>query len=129
MLGAPTARHFVIAASLCLATLSSAMAQNMVSVRGSTLNMRSGPGTNYRVVARAPNGTILRNLGCQGTGNSRWCEVETKDGNVRAWVKGTFLRESGPCQPQAVTRGEVRCQWHTDAANVYADMAVGVEAL
>ncbi|WP_291088548.1 hypothetical protein [Hydrogenophaga sp.] len=50
MLAATTARRFVIAAILCSATLSSAMAQNMVSVKGSTLNMRSGPGTHTEVL-------------------------------------------------------------------------------
>ncbi|MFN3495918.1 MAG: SH3 domain-containing protein, partial [Hydrogenophaga sp.] len=50
MLGAPTARHFVIAAGLCLATLSTAMAQSMVSVKGNTLNMRSGPSTQHDVL-------------------------------------------------------------------------------
>lgn len=37
MLAATTVRRLVIATILCSATLSSAMAQNMVSVKGSTL--------------------------------------------------------------------------------------------
>lgn len=59
------------------------------------LNVRTGPGTSNRVVALAPNGAVFRNLGCQGTGNSRWCHVETPNGQISGWVAGRFLRESG----------------------------------
>jgi hypothetical protein len=59
------------------------------------LNIRSGPGSNYRVVALAPNGAVFRNLGCQGTGNSRWCHLETPTGDVSGWASGRFLAESG----------------------------------
>lgn len=98
-----------------------------------TLNMRSGPGTNYKVVARAPNGTVLRNLGCEGSGSSRWCEVETKDGNVRAWVKGTYLKESGGWSsssssssnadeaPELAVRssGEIEVRWSSGCTMLY----------
>lgn len=60
-----------------------------------TLNIRSGPGTGYRVVARAPNGAVFRNLGCRGTGNDRWCHLETPDGRISGWAAGRFLAESG----------------------------------
>ena len=59
------------------------------------LNMRSGPGTSNRVVAIAPNGAVLRNLGCRGEGGSRWCNVETLDGQISGWVSGRYLQESG----------------------------------
>ncbi|WP_284486385.1 SH3 domain-containing protein [Sedimentitalea xiamensis] len=59
------------------------------------LNIRSGPGTGYRVLARAPNGAVFRNLGCRGTGNDRWCHLETPDGTVTGWAAGRFLSESG----------------------------------
>lgn len=59
------------------------------------LNIRSGAGTANRVVATAPNGAVLRNLGCRGSGNSRWCQIETPNGRIRGWVAGRFLRESG----------------------------------
>lgn len=60
-----------------------------------TLNIRSGPGTSNRVVARAPNGAVFRNLGCRGEGSSRWCHVETPDGRVDGWASGRYLQESG----------------------------------
>ena len=59
------------------------------------LNIRSGPGANYRVVGVAPNGFVFRNLGCDGTGRSRWCHVESPDGRTAGWVAGRFLAESG----------------------------------
>jgi len=60
-----------------------------------TLNIRSGPSTSNRVVARAPNGAVFRNLGCRGEGSSRWCHIETPDGRVDGWASGRFLQESG----------------------------------
>lgn len=100
---------------------------------GDTLNMRSGPGTNYNVVARAHNGTVLRNLGCEGTGSSRWCKVETKDGNIRAWVSGGYLKESGGWSstssssssadeaPELAIRssGEIEVRWSSGCTMLY----------
>lgn len=60
-----------------------------------TLNIRSGPSTQNRVVARAPNGAVFRNLGCRGGGNDRWCHLETPDGHIDGWAAGRFLQESG----------------------------------
>lgn len=59
------------------------------------LNVRSGPGARNPIVATAPNGFSFRNLGCQGSGNSRWCHVETPDGRTSGWVSGRYLREAG----------------------------------
>ena len=60
-----------------------------------TLNIRSGPSTSNRIVASAPNGAIFRNLGCRGSGNSRWCHLETPDGRISGWAAGRYLQESG----------------------------------
>ncbi|MEQ8306926.1 MAG: SH3 domain-containing protein [Hoeflea sp.] len=60
-----------------------------------TLNVRSGPSTSNPVVARAPNGAVFRNLGCRGSGNARWCHLETPNGQISGWAAGRFLRESG----------------------------------
>lgn len=62
---------------------------------GDYLNLRTGPGTSNTIVARAPNGTILRNLGCRGSGDTRWCHVQTPDGAHDGWVSGAYLVESG----------------------------------
>ena len=63
---------------------------------GDLLNLRQGPSTGARVVARLANGTTLRNQGCRMSGGQRWCRVETVDGGiVSGWVAGRFLREGG----------------------------------
>jgi SH3-like domain-containing protein len=62
---------------------------------GDLLNVREGPSTKDRVVARVGNGTILRNGGCVGEGRSRWCKVSGPDGGYTGWASGSFLRESG----------------------------------
>ena len=61
-----------------------------------TLNIRSGPSTQNRVVAHAPNGAVFRNLGCRGEGSTRWCHLETPDGQLSGWASGRYLQESGP---------------------------------
>ena len=56
------------------------------------LNVRSGPGPNYRIVGALGNGDTVRNLGCQDQGNSRWCEIEMMtDMRERGWVNARFL--------------------------------------
>ena len=62
---------------------------------GDMLNIRGGPSTRYSIVARAPNGERLRNLGCQGHGDARWCHVQTPDGRHDGWASGAYLREGG----------------------------------
>lgn len=67
------------------------------------LNVRSGPGTNYSIVARAENGATLRNLGCRGLGDTRWCHVQTIGGGIDGWVSGAYLTEGGA--PAATSPG------------------------
>lgn len=59
---------------------------------GDALNIRARPKANGAVIARAPNGARLRNLGCRLTGQTRWCRVELRDGSI-GWAAGRFLRE------------------------------------
>lgn len=60
---------------------------------GDTLNVRSGPATNFGVIATVRNGDVLRNFGCTMTGSTRWCQIETPRGQ-RGWVAGRYLHES-----------------------------------
>ncbi|WP_372658715.1 SH3 domain-containing protein [Hydrogenophaga sp.] len=71
MFGVATVRPFLIAIALSLASLSSAMAQSMVSVKGSTLNMRSGPSTKTEVLWELKRGYPLKVVKRQG----RWLQV------------------------------------------------------
>lgn len=95
---------------------------------GDTLSIRSGPGTGNKIVARAPNGVVLRNLGCQGSGSARWCHVETRDGTIRGWVAGRYLRESGGGSaggssdvPELAVRnsGEIEVRWASGCTMLY----------
>ena len=44
------------------------------------------------VVARVPEGSVLRNMGCAGSGSRRWCSIETPDGKCAGWIYARFLR-------------------------------------
>ncbi len=56
------------------------------------LNVRSGAGTNFRIVGALGNGDTVRSLGCKRQGNSRWCEIEMMtDMRERGWVNARFL--------------------------------------
>jgi hypothetical protein len=79
------------------------------------LNIRAEPNAKARKVGEIPpDGTCVRNLGCQGgltfqeftelseeqkaerlRENPRWCEVEYR--GIRGWVAGRYLRE-GDCR-------------------------------
>lgn len=64
---------------------------------GSSLNVRSEPSTSAPVSVQISQGTILRNLGCEGTGASRWCQIASPDGlAISGWASGAYLVESGP---------------------------------
>ncbi|NDV49725.1 MULTISPECIES: SH3 domain-containing protein [unclassified Salipiger] len=98
-------------------------------VTASGLNIRSGPSADGAVVGRANHGQVLRNLGCRGSGDGRWCHVQTPDGALDGWVSGAYLRESGgpaasgqpgvsipsssPVAPSLYVRptGEVEASW------------------
>ena len=78
---------------------------------GDVLNMRNGPGTNYRIVGVVSNGDWVRLLGCEGGGRSRWCQIEKTQSEMRAggWVNARYLalNEAGqlPREPAARRAG------------------------
>ena len=62
---------------------------------GELLNLRAEPSNTAAILARYPEGTILRNRGCRMTEAKRWCDVELKEGtSVRGWASGRYLREA-----------------------------------
>jgi len=78
----------------------SAGSANIVRVTGvasnDVLNVRSGPGPNYRVVGALGNGDRVRRLGCQNVASSRWCQIEMMtDMRERGWVNARFLSGTG----------------------------------
>lgn len=58
------------------------------------LKLRSGPGMGYRVVVGLPNGTILRNHGCDRVGGTPWCKVSLRDvRQLKGYVSGHYLKD------------------------------------
>ena len=86
MFGVPTLRPFFTAAVLCLAALSSANAQSMVSVKGSTVNMRSEPTTASEVMWELKRGFPLKVLQKKG----RWMKVVDFEGD-QGWVARSLI--------------------------------------
>lgn len=68
-------------AFLCLAFLAPAWAQQMVSIQGSTVNMRAGPGLQNEVLWQLSRGYPLRVLDQQGN----WFKVQDFEGD-EGWV-------------------------------------------
>ncbi|NDW45290.1 SH3 domain-containing protein [Ruegeria sp. PrR005] len=81
------------------------------------LNVRSGPGTNYRVIGALGNGDRVRKLRCQTPGRTTWCEIEMMtDMRERGWVSARYLSGGGshggaatqlPSKPPASGTGQV----------------------
>jgi hypothetical protein len=58
------------------------------------LNVRSGPGTDYRIVGALGNGSQVQKLRCERHGSSRWCEIEMMtDMRERGWVNARYLAQ------------------------------------
>jgi uncharacterized protein YgiM (DUF1202 family) len=61
---------------------------------GDTLNVRTKPSTQGDVIARLSEGAKVRNLGCEQSGQTRWCRIRTTGGvEVTGWVNARYLRE------------------------------------
>ncbi len=61
---------------------------------GDRLNVRRDPSANSPALATLREGEVVRNLGCQTSGNTRWCRIRSTEGmDVTGWVAGRFLRE------------------------------------
>ncbi|SOH95272.1 hypothetical protein SAMN06273572_10931 [Monaibacterium marinum] len=60
------------------------------------LNVRTGPGFGFNIMARVANGSFLRNMGCTGTGLNRWCHVKSDSGRIDGWSNGVRLAASEP---------------------------------
>jgi hypothetical protein len=66
-----------------------------VNAGNAQLNVRSGPGTGYPVVAKVPTGTVLPVLGRNDTGD--WVEVTTSGaGGSIGWVSSAYVGLSQP---------------------------------
>jgi SH3-like domain-containing protein len=89
MFGVPIIRPFLTAAILCLATLSGANAQSMISVKGSTVNMRTKPNTGSEIMWELKRGYPLKVLQNKG----RWLRVVDFEGD-KGWVARSLTGKS-----------------------------------
>jgi len=95
----------LLAAPLVLAVLP-ALAQNapepIISIIGGLapddlLNIRATASPSGKVAARLPNGTAVKNFGCNVVNNYPWCKVEdTQDAHITGWAPARYLSPSNP---------------------------------
>ena len=85
------ARTFFATAGLCALALTAGLAhaQSMVSVKGSTLNMRDGPGMNSSVLWELKRGYPLQVTKRQGS----WLRVRDFEGDT-GWVARSLTRKT-----------------------------------
>lgn len=63
---------------------------------GDMLKLRAGPGTEYRILAGLPNGSVVHAHGCQQEGSVRWCNVSVDGARAMdGYVSASYLRPSG----------------------------------
>jgi uncharacterized protein YraI len=61
---------------------------------GDTLNVRTQPSTQGDVIAQLARGEKVQNLGCEQSGQTRWCRIRTTGGvSVTGWVNGRYLQK------------------------------------
>lgn len=81
-------KHFSLAVGVLLASAGAAVAAPAV-VTGD-LNLRSGPGTGYRVIDTMPAGATVNVRGCSGS----WCRVAW--GGTVGYASASYLGLGGP---------------------------------
>lgn len=57
--------------------------------KGSTVNMREGPGTNYGIMAKVPVGWVVEVISDQG----QWCKIQYHHGT--GWMQSNYLEYDG----------------------------------
>lgn len=61
---------------------------------GDTLNVRTRPSTQGDVIAQLARGAKVQNLGCEQSGQTRWCRIKTTGTvSVTGWVNGRYLKK------------------------------------
>lgn len=76
-----SARTLIAATALCLTALVPSWAQELVSVRNQTVNMRAGPGTDTQVLWKLSQGYPLQVLERKGN----WLRVQDFEGD-QGWI-------------------------------------------
>ncbi|QLF68350.1 SH3 domain-containing protein [Peteryoungia desertarenae] len=61
---------------------------------GERLNIRSGPGSSFRVIGAVQEGDPVRNLGCRERDGQYWCRIATYDRpRISGWVNGRYVSD------------------------------------
>lgn len=88
----------IVAATIAGAPPASAIGAQTAEVTGldneEMLKLRAGPGMGFRIIVGLPNGTVLRNHGCDRVGGTPWCKVSLKEArSLKGYVSGHYLRD------------------------------------
>lgn len=78
-------KHLLLTAGLLLASAGAANAATVTN----DLNLRSGPGTGYGVVAAMPAGSFVDVVGCAGS----WCRVDWR--GIEGFASSSYLAGGG----------------------------------
>ncbi len=105
-----------------LATPASAQESTPAVVTASALNIRSGPGTGYRVLGSLRNGTPVTIIGRSST----WRRIQF-DGSRIAWAHGAYLREGAGSGGGSTTTTQARVT--ASALNVRSGPGTGNSVL
>jgi cell wall-associated NlpC family hydrolase len=69
--------------------------ENNVTVIAENVNMRTGPGTDGKILDTLKKGTVLTYI----SNKNGWVQVETQEG-TKAWVLGTYIKADGVVIPK-----------------------------
>lgn len=94
-------RTLLIAAfAAALASIATAASAAAVGVTSGSVNLRSGPGSQYEVVAVVPQNQTVTVVGCLA--GSTWCDIAWA--NYRGWMSANFIYTQVGGQPVVVTQ-------------------------
>jgi hypothetical protein len=92
------------------------------------LNIRDGGSLSAKVLTGVANASKLKNLGCKGDGDNKWCNVET-EGGIKGFAFAKYLKESAaaaatPPAPAQFALGTLKCEKNNGSP--VADCSYGV---
>ena len=85
-----TPRAFLAGSALAATLVAPSIAAAVPGYATGNVNVRTGPGTQYQVIATARAGSGVEILGCLP--GRAWCDVAL--GNIRGWMSGRYVQEA-----------------------------------
>ena len=86
---------FTLTLSIVFLTRLAGMAKTMFVTEATWVKVNSGPGTEYKVIARVRSGDPVTVIGQEGT----WCRIRTAQ-DEDGWIMGNLLTEGKPLTEQ-----------------------------